>query len=349
MDQWITKYAPQTLSQVAGNQAIIQTFQQYIQSSCVPNMMITGPHGCGKNAAIRALVLDYFRPVLSLPESESTWSSLDALVASNCLHIYGSISRGKDVVSEKMDNKKNSERTFVGPNIVTFSRKVSLLPDGMQRLIIVHDFDHMTKEAQMALRRIMELYSKRVRFILIINSLDHVIEAIQSRCALIRFSRLLDSEVSQQLRSIAEAESVPLGPEVLDHICLVSDGDLRRAINYLHVISRALPDGPSEPGRDLRVFYQIFNMPSVQSIREFLTHCLQHRTLEAYRVISSLYADGYHTLDILDVILKVASTLEMPEPTRVEFLKAISRCYYQTEISNSDNNLAALVAEFLQA
>lgn len=68
----------------------------------------------------------------------------------------------------------------------------------------------MTSGAQQALRRTMEIYSNSTRFALACNTSSKIIEPIQSRCALVRFSRLSDQEILSRLMVVLEAEKVCL-------------------------------------------------------------------------------------------------------------------------------------------
>lgn len=66
----------------------------------------------------------------------------------------------------------------------------------------------MTDGAQQALRRTMEIYSNTTRFALACNRSEKVIEAIQSRCAILRFSRLSDSQILARVIQICKKEQV---------------------------------------------------------------------------------------------------------------------------------------------
>ncbi len=96
---------------------------------------------------------------------------------------------------------------------------------------------HNTNDAQTALRRIMETYSKGTRFILICNYSSRIIEPIQSRCAIFRFSRLAEDDVVGYLKVICEKEEVKFEEKALRTIYKVSEGDLRQAINILESVS----------------------------------------------------------------------------------------------------------------
>jgi len=64
----------------------------------------------------------------------------------------------------------------------------------------------MTQQAQAALRRIIEQYTKNVRFCIICNYVNKIIPAIQSRCTRFRFSPLPSDQVEKRLTSVVEAE-----------------------------------------------------------------------------------------------------------------------------------------------
>jgi replication factor C small subunit len=96
---------------------------------------------------------------------------------------------------------------------------------------------HNTRDAQTALRRIMEETSRYTRFILICNYSSNLIEPIQSRCAIFRFKKVGQDEVVACLKKIAKSEEVKASAEVLKEVAFAVDGDLRQAINLLQAAS----------------------------------------------------------------------------------------------------------------
>ena len=106
----------------------------------------------------------------------------------------------------------------------------------------------MTHDAQSALRRIMENYARITRFCLVCNYVTRIIEPLASRCSKFRFRPLDDSATKIRLQHIADAERVPVIPEVVDTLISVSGGDLRRSITYLQSASRlsSSTDPPTE-------------------------------------------------------------------------------------------------------
>jgi len=95
--------------------------------------------------------------------------------------------------------------------IKTFAQKKVTLPPGRHKIVILDEADSMTAGAQQALRRTMEIYSNTTRFALACNQSSKIIEPIQSRCAMLRYTKLTDKQVLHRLREICEAEKVRNG------------------------------------------------------------------------------------------------------------------------------------------
>jgi len=99
----------------------------------------------------------------------------------------------------------------------------------------------MTTAAQQALRRTMEIYSSTTRFALACNISSKVIEPIQSRCAILRYSRLSDEQVLIRLKEICTYENVSYSPDGLEAIIFTAEGDMRNALNNLQATGEAIP------------------------------------------------------------------------------------------------------------
>ena len=90
----------------------------------------------------------------------------------------------------------------------------------------------MTAGAQQALRRTMELFSATTRFALSCNNSAKVIEPIQSRCAILRYTRLSDSQVVARLQHVIQEEKiVEWNKEGLEALVFTAEGDMRQALN----------------------------------------------------------------------------------------------------------------------
>ena len=175
-------------------------------------MLFYGPPGTGKTSTVLALAKELYGP---------------ELMKTRVLELNASDERGISIVREKV---KNFARTAVSNSTVAQS---SAYPCPPYKIIILDEADSMTQDAQSALRRTMETYSKITRFCLICNYVTRIIDPLASRCSKFRFKPLDSENARARLEEIAQLEDVQCEPGVIDALIKVSDGDLRRAITYL--------------------------------------------------------------------------------------------------------------------
>lgn len=117
--------------------------------------------------------------------------------------------------------------------IKKFAQKKVNLPPGHTKVIILDEADSLTEGAQHALRMIISNYSDTTRFILSCNDSQKIIEPIQSRCIMLRFSKLKDNEVEMNLKRVIEGENIKITEQGFQTLLFIADGDMRQAINNL--------------------------------------------------------------------------------------------------------------------
>ncbi|MCR4368512.1 MAG: AAA family ATPase, partial [archaeon] len=159
---WIEKYRPHTLAEVVGQKDITKRLESYVKQRTLPNLLFSGPAGVGKTSSSVAIAKEFFGPSFS----------------QNFLELNASDERGIDVVRETIKN---------------FARTLAF--DYGFKIIFLDESDALTTDAQQALRRTMEKYSRTCRFILSCNYSSRLIEPIQSRCVVFRFKPLSSKDV----------------------------------------------------------------------------------------------------------------------------------------------------------
>jgi hypothetical protein len=260
---WSDQLKPKKLADIVGQSSIIEILQSYLdQSVCFPNLMLIG---AGNNQIAETLVKQYL----------SSWASayaFDEIEHAYHLIIDGAIERGKDTLS--IHNGSNKVTHFIKSNISLGTGSSPL------KIITIYDFDCMTDEAQMILRKLMETYAHRVRFILLVEQTTNIIEAIQSRTLLLSLTKVSTSCLKEQL-----ARQVPnLDDSLYQLITLLADHQLDQGYNYFHAL---------------------FGLPSYSLLEQMITHCLAKQWAPASKILSQLLAQDYDPLELIETIIKV--------------------------------------------
>lgn len=196
-------------------------------------MLFYGPPGTGKTSTILALAKELYGP---------------EMIKSRVLELNASDERGISIVRQKV--KDFARMQLTNPPAGYKSR----YPCPPFKIIVLDEADSMTQDAQSALRRTMETYSKITRFCLICNYVTRIIDPLASRCSKFRFKSLDQSNAKARLSDIAEKEGVALESGALDALIRCSEGDLRKAITFLQSAARLVgaktvdPDGDEEMG-----------------------------------------------------------------------------------------------------
>jgi replication factor C small subunit len=202
---WSEKYRPKKLSEVVDQKEIVKGIGNLIKSPDIPHMLFAGPAGVGKTTSALCIAMELLG---------EEWRK-------NSLELNASDERGIKMVRERVKE---------------FAASVKLATDkefGKPKIIILDEADEMTPEAQTALRRIIEDSARTTRFIIICNYLSQIIEPIQSRCVVFRFTRLPKEEVIDHLQAICEKEKVKYEEKAIAQIFDATRGDLRHSINIM--------------------------------------------------------------------------------------------------------------------
>ncbi|KAL8899187.1 MAG: hypothetical protein Q9192_001692 [Flavoplaca navasiana] len=216
---WVEKYRPKTLSDVTAQDHTIIVLQRTLQASNLPHMLFYGPPGTGKTSTILALAKELYGP---------------EMFKSRVLELNASDERGISIVREKV---KDFARMQLSNPPLHYRNKHPCPP---YKIVILDEADSMTQDAQSALRRTMETYSKITRFCLICNYVTRIIDPLASRCSKFRFKSLDQGNAKKRLEEIAELESVKMDHGVVDALIKCSEGDLRKAITFLQSAARLI-------------------------------------------------------------------------------------------------------------
>ncbi|KAG0650648.1 Replication factor C subunit 2 [Hyphodiscus hymeniophilus] len=233
LQPWVEKYRPKNLSDVTAQDHTITVLQRNLQSSNLPHMLFYGPPGTGKTSTVLALAKELYGP---------------ELIKTRVLELNASDERGISIVREKV---KDFARMQLSNPSAAYRAQYPCPP---YKIIILDEADSMTQDAQSALRRTMETYSKITRFCLICNYVTRIIDPLASRCSKFRFKSLDQGNAKKRVEDIAEKEGVKLEDGAADALIKCSEGDLRKAITFLQSAARLVGalavKGDQEDGQD---------------------------------------------------------------------------------------------------
>ncbi|KAK3396486.1 P-loop containing nucleoside triphosphate hydrolase protein [Sordaria brevicollis] len=261
-------------------------------------MLFYGPPGTGKTSTVLALAKELYGP---------------ELIKSRVLELNASDERGISIVREKV--KDFARMQLTNPS-AAYKAKYPCPPF---KIIILDEADSMTQDAQSALRRTMETYSKITRFCLICNYVTRIIDPLASRCSKFRFKSLDQGNAKKRLEEIAQLEGVGLEEGAVDALIKCSEGDLRKAITYLQSAARLVgavaattttKDGEQQKeatgGDEMEVDAKMVTVKIVEDIAGVIPDDTIQRLLKAMRprtgadtypavakVVEEMVADGW--------------------------------------------------------
>ena len=282
---WVEKYRPQVLSDIVGNKETIDKLQQIAKDGNMPHMIISGMPGIGKTTSVHCLAHEL----------------LGRSYADGVLELNASDDRGIGVVRNQIKH---------------FAQKKLHLPPGKHKIVILDEADSMTAGAQQALRRTMELYSNSTRFAFACNQSNKIIEPLQSRCAILRYSKLSDEDVLKRLLQIIKLEDVKYTNDGLEAIIFTAEGDMRQAINNLQstVAGHGLVNADN--------VFKIVDSPHPLIVKKMLLASNLEDSIQILR--TDLWKKGYSSIDIVTTSFRVTKNLaQVKESVRLEMIKEI--------------------------
>lgn len=208
---WVEKYRPDTFEDIVLDPINKQILGNIIEMEHFPNLLFYGPPGTGKTTSVINLIQSY--------QEKCSQKNL-------MIHLNASDERGIDII-------RNQINTFVNSK--------SLFNNGM-KFVILDEVDYMTKNAQIALRYLLQDYKSNVRFCLICNYISRIDEALQNEFVRLRFNQLPEAEIINFLTIINEKEKLCYKSDTIHLIQKLFNSDIRSMINYMQSNEQIIHD-----------------------------------------------------------------------------------------------------------
>ena len=201
---WIEKYRPTKFNEIVLEKTNKILLKNIIKQKNFPNLIFYGPPGTGKTTTIINLINEYHNKY---------YPGIKGLK----IHLNASDDRGIDVIRNQINQFVNTK---------------SLFGNGM-KFVILDEVDYMTKNAQQALRYLIQQYSSDIRFCLICNYISKIDKALQNEFIQLCFCNLPKNDILKFLQHIIESESLNINTTQLNNIQKMFNSDIRSMINYL--------------------------------------------------------------------------------------------------------------------
>lgn len=317
---WIEKYRPIKLEDIITDKIIKKELDNIIKNKDIPNMIFTGTPGIGKTTTIlciaKLLYGKYFKDtVLELNASDDRGiKTINSGVISNFCHF-------KLPYTDEDKNKYCKHK-----------------------LIILDESDNMTEKVLPIISMLMDTYYNSTRFVFTCNSSSKIIESIQSRCKIIRFTRLNIDILSNRLELILKLEKIKYDKNALNDIAQISEGDMRYAINLLQLISDRFKNINQQ---NVNIIYE---NPSNDILLNILKSLSTNNVKKALTMIHDLKNSGYSVYDIFTAFFNYFKSPNniIREDLKIQTLLILSSYLFTTsKYNDTDINLTNYILDIM--
>ncbi|KAH3677017.1 hypothetical protein WICMUC_001923 [Wickerhamomyces mucosus] len=241
MSLWVDKYRPTNLSQLDYHSSVSARLSALSTSGDFPHLLVYGPSGAGKKTRVLSILNELFGSGVNKMKIDvrtfttSTNKKLEFNIVSSSYHLEITPSdlgnNDRVVIQDLLKEIASTEQVDFSTGKHRF------------KVIIINEADSLSKDAQAALRRTMEKYSRNIRLILISNTTSNIIPPIKSRTLLIRIPAPSVNDIVQVLNKLSSKQEIPLPEsetervETLRKIAESSERNLRRALLLIEALS----------------------------------------------------------------------------------------------------------------
>jgi replication factor C subunit 3/5 len=203
---WVEKYRPTNFDDIVLDDSNRQIFLNILEKNYFPNLLFYGPPGTGKTTTIINLIQSYQK-------------KYNQVNRGSIIHLNASDERGIDIIRNQ---------------IYQFVRSKNLFERGI-KFIILDEVDYMTKNAQQALKYLLQTSSMNVRFCLICNYISKIDESLKNEFISIRFNQLPEKYINEFIKKVSVSENLNLTDNIISSIQQLYFSDIRSMVNFIQL------------------------------------------------------------------------------------------------------------------
>lgn len=337
---WRIKYLPQKLSEICGRTELVERLYRSVKEKNFPHLLFVGPEGSGKTTIATLFSQEFlgkyfksnFQKVyadMPLTSEELKQARSDAYVSTNKI---GSLA-----------GKKITTPAFIQVKIKPFI-ELKALGDVPFKILIVKNFEALGSNQQ-AFRRLMEIYGKNCRMILITTKVSAIIDPIISRCQIFLISPPNYKDFNHEIQKIIDHEDLVIEEKVIKLIYKITNGKIAEAIDLLQL--------SSIPGEkiDETTIYENIITSKTNLVRNLLLICLKGDFPKARELSRKIQSDyKYSSQEVFNLMLREMFKLPLSRYARNHIVNLIADADYRAidglDIDIQISNLLAKLCDY---
>lgn len=262
---WTEKYRPDRFDNIVLDPNNKALFMNMIENKYFPNLLLYGPPGTGKTTTIINLINEY--QVIKKKKSQ-------------VIHLNASDERGIDIIRNQ---------------IYQFVKTKNLFETGY-KFVVLDEVDYMTKNAQQALKYLLQTCGNNVKFFLICNYISKIELSLQHEFVCIRFNQLPKQKIHEFIREICMKENVDLSDQTIDNIQNLHKSDIRSMINFIQLNQNVIVQQSNIINNELwKKLYDLFAEKYEEKetqkikIKKFINHLSIQYNIDKKQIIKDYY------------------------------------------------------------
>lgn len=299
----VNKYEPTEYSNIILNSGLKNLLNNVIKHGVIKNIILHGPHGCGKTLLSKLLTKELLKEYYS---PNNTFLDLNTIRDKGLKNL-------QEVIPMFCQIKCNNDYTG-------------------KRIIIIDEADNLTKKTQNMINDNIKKFNDRISFIFTCNDCKKIDPAIISECLALNINSHLSSDIVTLLQDICNKENIKYSSEGLKLIADSSNGDIRASINLLDCVRTGYDTIVSKNIK------QLLYSPCTHNINALITHCNEKNLYACIAFIHDLHKKGFSNSDIIISTIEVTKTISLPEETKIKYIDIMTK-YYIRMSDGLDSNL----------